>query len=110
MSYSLLSTPPAGLLHRHDVLDESWKGENPREAVRIKNETEGARGKSRLTLIVHAAVLVLLAGHEGLDLRLGHLLSCRPRQIHVKITLSLSHAASAKQAIFFLLLYLGTGT
>lgn len=66
----------------------------------MKNETKGTRGKSRLTLIVHAAVLVLLASHEGLNLRLGHLLSCRPKGIHVKITLSVSHAASAKQAIF----------
>lgn len=28
-----------------------------------------------LTLIVHAAVLILLAGHEGINLGLGHLLS-----------------------------------
>lgn len=55
---------------------------------------------SSLTLIMHAAVLVLLAGHEGLDLRLGHLLSCRPKGIRVKITLSVSHAASAKQTIY----------
>lgn len=75
MSYRLLSTPPAGLLHRHDVLDESWKEENPYETVWIPNKTKGTRQKSRHTLIVHAAVLVLLAGHEGLDLRLGHLLS-----------------------------------
>lgn len=100
MSYSLLSTSPAGLLHRHDVLDKSWKEENPCERVWIQNKPKGTRGKSRLTFIVHAAVLVLLAGHEGLDLRLGHLLSCGPKGIRVKITLSLSHAANAKQAIF----------
>lgn len=49
---------------------------------------------------MHAAVLVLLAGHEGLNLRLRHLLSCRPKGIRVKITLSVSHAASAKQTIY----------
>lgn len=49
---------------------------------------------------MHAAVLVLLAGHEGLDLRLRHLLSCGPKGIHVKITLSVSHAVSAKQTIY----------
>lgn len=49
---------------------------------------------------MHAAVLVLLAGHEGLDLGLRHLLSCRPKGIRVKITLSLSHAVSAEQTIY----------
>lgn len=64
----------------------------------LRLKTKGTEGKSRLTLIVHAAVLVLLAGHEGLDLRLRHLLSCKG--IHVKITLSVSHATSGKQTIY----------
>lgn len=56
--------------------------------------------KSKLTLIVHTAVLVLLAGHEGINLGLGHLLSCRRTRIHVKNALSISHAVHAKQTIF----------
>lgn len=40
--------------------------------------------KSGLTLIVHTAVLVLLAGHKGINLWLAHLLSCGCTTIHVR--------------------------
>lgn len=87
-SYSFFSTLAAGLLHRHDVLDEScrkkfkylasWKFKKKKK----KRKWNGL--KSGLTLIVHTAVLVLLAGHKGINLWLAHLLSCGCTTIHVR--------------------------
>lgn len=53
-----------------------------------KKKTTRHAGKSKLTLVVDAAVLVLLARHEGFNLVLVHLLSCRRAhtRIHVKDT------------------------
>lgn len=57
----------AGETQIHKSLDET-------AIQKLKDLKDEA--SSKLTLVVHAAVLVLLAGHEGLDLGLGHLLSC----------------------------------
>lgn len=42
----------------------------------VTEREEGRGGGGGLTLVVHAAVLVLLTCHQGVNLRLAHLLSC----------------------------------
>lgn len=74
-------------LHRHDVLDKGCSRrtgqrgkKKPMLTRRLHFKAPGTVGLWRLTLIVDTAVLILLSGHESVDLSLIHLLSCRGRQ------------------------------
>lgn len=67
------------LLHSYTDMMCLTKAGGTEKVFRIFKKYKRRRqvvGKCELTLIVHTAVLVLLAGHEGINLRLRHLLPC----------------------------------